>query len=379
MYSNTGTMSFNPRCSFCLRLRGTYRFRWKRATVVIALCMFIIMMGAYLRKHRTDVQGVARRLGELEPLESGTQHEERKRDVDLKEHIMTLKRVYRALEEPWQLNQTTLRRVRSKLQDQLVSARTIFFTKRTTHVGTERRFPRKPNETFTVNKNLYNHLIQENPLNLNGYRKCNVVGNSGILVNSQCGERIDGANFIFRCNLQPLHQYSRDAGIRSNLSTLNPSVLWVRYQRLENKKSKRLFTDIASQYSGVVAIPTGGASGLKWSLRAMDELKKSSVSAKVALIDPQHILSVREFWKHNVTGTISTGMYLTTLALILCEEIHLYGFWPFSYNQYGQPIPFHYTDDLQKPSIHHHMSDEFNLLMKLHQAGVLHVHVERCT
>ena len=40
--------------------------------------------------------------------------------------------------------------------------------------------------------------LQESPFSKVRFPKCSVVGGSGILVNSKCGESIDGADFIFR-------------------------------------------------------------------------------------------------------------------------------------------------------------------------------------
>ncbi|XP_077986980.1 CMP-N-acetylneuraminate-poly-alpha-2,8-sialyltransferase-like [Glandiceps talaboti] len=362
------------------RFRSLLTLRQRKTTYLTILCISIVLLLKIFHPRSLFIdenEGDDSRQYKKEELE-----ESRVTfcdDDDLNEHIKELRHLYQTLSEyPSQQHKTNGTQLRNQLQTHVISNQFIFLTQEIAHIGAKRQFPRRQNETFVIGKDLYNHLLQRNPLDDKRFNKCNVVGNSGILLNSGCGKQIDDADYIFRCNLQPLGQFSVDAGHRSNLSTLNPSVIWIRYNKLSNRKERHFFQNIVAEYSGLVAIPTGGASGLKWSLFVMDFLKKTPLTIETVLLDPQHILSVRQFWKNNVTGTISTGLYLTTMALMLCEEVHLYGFWPFTYNPRGQPIPFHYTDDLKESSINHRMPEEFSLLMKLHQQGELKLHIEQC-
>eukprot|EP00057_Strongylocentrotus_purpuratus_P010142 XP_011664616.1 PREDICTED: alpha-2,8-sialyltransferase 8B-like [Strongylocentrotus purpuratus] len=55
---------------------------------------------------------------------------------------------------------------------------------------------------------------------------CAVVGNSGILSDSNCGRAIDSHDYIYRMNLAPFGQeYGKDVGYRTNITTLNYSQL----------------------------------------------------------------------------------------------------------------------------------------------------------
>ncbi|RXM91542.1 Alpha-2,8-sialyltransferase 8B [Acipenser ruthenus] len=71
-----------------------------------------------------------------------------------------------------------------------------------------------------------------------------------------------------------------------------------------------------------------------------------------------------------------------TLATRFCDEIHLYGFWPFPQDQDGNPVKYHYYDSLTyeytSQSSPHTMPLEFKTLSSLHQQGALKLHIGEC-
>ena len=52
-------------------------------------------------------------------------------------------------------------------------------------------------------------------------KTCAVVGCSGILLNSSCGEEIDAHDFVIRTNLPGLRGFEADVGKKQNITTLN--------------------------------------------------------------------------------------------------------------------------------------------------------------
>ncbi|ETE61051.1 hypothetical protein L345_13201, partial [Ophiophagus hannah] len=62
-----------------------------------------------------------------------------------------------------------------------------------------------------------------------------------------------------------------------------------------------------------------------------------------------------------------------TLATRFCDEIHLYGFWPFPKDINGKPVKYHYYDDLNKTKkmkneIHARSSAENMCMLERHKS-----------
>ncbi len=84
------------------------------------------------------------------------------------------------------------------------------------------------------------------------FRTCSVVGNSGILLNSSCGAKIDSSNFVIRCNFATILGYEKDVGVRTNMITFNPSILDKRFRRLATKRDRTNFENKLQAYGKYV-------------------------------------------------------------------------------------------------------------------------------
>ncbi|XP_072025776.1 alpha-N-acetylneuraminide alpha-2,8-sialyltransferase-like [Amphiura filiformis] len=212
------------------------------------------------------------------------------------------------------------------------------------------------------------------------YKKCNIIGNSGILFNSKCGKQIDDADFILRCNLPILKGFEDDVGIHTDLVTANPSIFRERFDSISTDASKREFLQTLTNYDGVVWVPALSVSAT-WRLSVQAaNLAASQDKTKVAFGYPENFLAVWHMWKALGHQTqITTGFYMTTSLLNICEETHLYGFWPFAETADGAHVPYHYYDS-DSPTLHYHDSDnEFKILWALHQLNLLTLHVGPCS
>ena len=78
----------------------------------------------------------------------------------------------------------------------------------------------------------------------------------------------------------------------------------------------------------------------------------------------------------------STGLLMYTLATRFCDEIHLYGFWPFPKDSQGNPVKYHYYDTIKYRYFSnagpHRMPLEFKTLKILHSKGALKLTTSKC-
>lgn len=79
----------------------------------------------------------------------------------------------------------------------------------------------------------------------------------------------------------------------------------------------------------------------------------------------------------------STGLLMYTMATRFCDEIYLYGFWPFPKDGNGNPVKYHYYDGLRYRYFSnagpHRMPLEFKTLKRLHSKGALKLTTSKCT
>lgn len=121
--------------------------------------------------------------------------------------------------------------------------------------------------------------------------------------------------------------------------------------------------------------------GTDLSLRAYYALADSGSNQTVLFANPDFLKNVGRFWKHRgVHGKrLSTGLFLVSLALGLCNEVTAFGFWPFALGLDHQPVSHHYYDNVLPSSGFHTMPEEFLQLWHLHKSGTLRLHLGPCT
>ncbi|XP_072025764.1 alpha-N-acetylneuraminide alpha-2,8-sialyltransferase-like [Amphiura filiformis] len=211
------------------------------------------------------------------------------------------------------------------------------------------------------------------------YKKCNIIGNSGILLNSKCGKQIDDADFILRCNLPTLKGYEDDVGIHTDLVTANPSILAERFNSLSTEASKREFLETLSDYDGTVWVQAFGVSVL-WSLAVKAAHLDAAHKQKMVFGHPENSIAVRHLWRSvGHPNPITTGFHMTTSFMNICEETHLYGFWPFAETADDTHVPYHYYDSESPDSQFHDTDNEFRILWRLHQLHLLKLHFGPCS
>nr|XP_009667016.1 PREDICTED: CMP-N-acetylneuraminate-poly-alpha-2,8-sialyltransferase [Struthio camelus australis] len=240
--------------------------------------------------------------------------------------------------------------------------------------------------TLNISQDLHSLLPEVSPMKNRRFKTCAVVGNSGILLDSGCGKEIDSHDFVIRCNLAPVVEFAADVGAKSDFITMNPSVVQRAFGGFRNESDREKFVHRLSMLNdSVLWIPAfmvkGGEKHVEW-VNAL--ILKNKLKVRTAYPSLRLIHAVRGYWLTNKVHIKrpSTGLLMYTLATRFCDEIHLYGFWPFPKDLHGKPVKYHYYDDLKyryfSNASPHRMPLEFKTLYVLHNRGALKLTTGKC-
>lgn len=254
----------------------------------------------------------------------------------------------------------------------------MILTKQNTKLGQKIHYETNQKLFKTVDKKLHSMLPKDLPWSKGLLSHCAVVGSGGILQNSSCGAEIDSADYIIRFNLGPVTN-SKDVGNKTHLMTINPSQ--IRGYRNLTKAPQPLANRVAVYGNASLLLPAFSyqfSTGL--SLDVYHALHPLRPYQKVVFFNPNFMLNLGRKWKGQglKEPRLSTGLMLASVAMELCEEVHIYGFWPFSLDLNHNPLPHHYYDNVGPKIGFHSMPEEFQLLLKLHTQGALQLHLGRC-
>ncbi|KAI8504458.1 hypothetical protein Bbelb_175760 [Branchiostoma belcheri] len=253
-------------------------------------------------------------------------------------------------------------------------------------------------ETVDIPDFVHSMLPRETGLKPAQFRTCSVVGNGGILTDSRCGRQIDSSDFITRSNFSPVGgQFAGDVGSKTDFITVNPSV-FAFYNNLIKEEDQGKFLDDLAKYGKPLMYthPFRLRNQAMVCLQAISAMKKAGRMDQVRASHPDFLRSVETFWKGRGLKALrsTTGLLLLSVSLSLCEQVTLYGFWPFtSYND--QPVNYHYFDrpiigtwefkdkwlerELVQHGPLHNFTEEFLFLNRLHDRGVINLHVGPCS
>ncbi|KAF4092965.1 hypothetical protein AMELA_G00027080, partial [Ameiurus melas] len=161
--------------------------------------------------------------------------------------------------------------------------------------------------------------------------------------------------------------YERDTGSKTNLVTANPTILFEKYKSLNERR--RPFVEDMQLYGDALLLLPAFSFGQNTavSLRALYSLEDfSNGGPRTVFHNPGYLKSLAGFWRGNGirAARLSTGIMMASLALELCNNVHLYGFWPFETHPYTrQQITNHYYDNRPVNKGMHAMSAEFGALL----------------
>ncbi|XP_070563531.1 alpha-2,8-sialyltransferase 8B-like [Ptychodera flava] len=225
-------------------------------------------------------------------------------------------------------------------------------------------------------------------------KMCAVVGNGGILRNSRCGDEIDKNDYVIRFNLPDVSNYVRDVGSKTNLTVMNVLTCLRMYNSLAAGK-KTFFPGEVSKKEAIKRFRK-----LKNSVLWYPDSLKANCTSEMLTYVLQKIksdfdLSVRvgytiygdlsNFTKRflGLSGLPTVGMRTVLVALLLCDDVTVYGFYPFQTDSSGKTIPHHYygawshkTNKYEKSV--HGWNEEFELLKSYHERGMIRLVVNKC-
>uniref|UniRef100_A0AAY4A1E8 Alpha-2,8-sialyltransferase 8E n=2 Tax=Denticeps clupeoides TaxID=299321 RepID=A0AAY4A1E8_9TELE len=258
----------------------------------------------------------------------------------------------------------------------------LFTTKRNTPSGTKLRYEVDTSGILHISPEIFKMFPDDMPFSRSQFKRCAVIGNGGIIRNSRCGREIDASDFVFRCNIPPISdKYSIDVGSKTDIVTINPSIITERFQKLE--KWRKPFYDVLQAYenSSVVLPAFYNTRNTDVSFRVKYMLDDFTSPRGAYFFHPQYLLNVQRFWA--VQGVrakrLSSGLMLVTAAMELCQEVHLYGFWAFPMNPSGVFITHHYYDNVKPRPGFHAMPHEIFSFLHMHTRGILHLHTGTCS
>ncbi|KAJ8417548.1 hypothetical protein AAFF_G00223910 [Aldrovandia affinis] len=286
----------------------------------------------------------------------------------------------------WSFNRTLSNLIRKNILKFLDAERDISILKGMLKPGDVIHYIFDRQSTTNVSDSLYRLLPEVSPMKNQHHRRCAIVGNSGILLNSSCGPEIDAHDFVIRCNLAPVEEFGGDVGRRTSLVTMNPSVVQRAFGDLASELWRgRFLRRLRGLEGSVLWIPAfmakGGEERVEWAVRL---ILQHALHVRTAFPSLRLLHAVRGYWLTNnvLIKRPTTGLLMYTLATRFCEEIHLYGFWPFQHGPQGNRVKYHYYDTLKyeytSHASPHTMPLEFSTLKELHSQGALQLHTGLC-
>nr|XP_054766155.1 CMP-N-acetylneuraminate-poly-alpha-2,8-sialyltransferase-like [Lytechinus pictus] len=225
-------------------------------------------------------------------------------------------------------------------------------------------------------------------------KTCAVVGNSGILLGSNCGPTIDSMDIIIRMNLAEFgFGYSSDVGSRVTYMTINREQLRLvlacflnmtkaDVEELRRNTTRPVLSAECDNFirrfrmiqEDVLWLFKGRLPGLQEVLSLLR--KRFGLRFKFAYSPLDPINPTLKLWKQKYP---TTGLAMYTAATQLCDEISLFGFYPFYTDDSNRTVLHHYYEpELKYFEVHHKMPQEYKIFLDLDRKGALRL-IQNCT
>ncbi|XP_020511737.1 sia-alpha-2,3-Gal-beta-1,4-GlcNAc-R:alpha 2,8-sialyltransferase isoform X2 [Labrus bergylta] len=290
----------------------------------------------------------------------------------------------------WSYNSTAFIKLKKEIAQYIDIPHNFTLTKKSVRIGQLMHYDYSSHKyVFSIGENFRSLLPEVSPILNKHYNVCAVIGNSGILTGSRCGPQIEKFDYVFRCNFAPTEVFKKDVGRQTNMTTFNPSILEKYYNNLLTVQDRNNFFLSLKRLDGAILwIPAFFFHTSATVTRTLvDFFVEHRGQLKVQLAWPGNIMQyINSYWKTKQLSPkrLSTGILMYTLASSMCNQIHLYGFWPFGWDpNTGKELPYHYYDKkgtkfTTKWQESHQLPAEFKLLYKMHTEGLLKLSLSHC-
>ncbi|XP_038062133.1 CMP-N-acetylneuraminate-poly-alpha-2,8-sialyltransferase-like [Patiria miniata] len=222
---------------------------------------------------------------------------------------------------------------------------------------------------------------------------CAVIGNSGILNNSSCGDYINSHDFVIRANMGLIKGYESDVGKKSSLNAFNRGLLtaygnaFLKSKEIAEKPEilLRFLEHIRTLKESILWYPkhlvkSGGVHPASQQYRAViDTIKKNGLSG-IRFAFNWKPIQVEKAWGLPM-GSATLGLDMYAVARTFCSNISLFGFYPFYKDLEGRAVKYHYFDNGKfnfSLKTGHHFALEHTKLKELEKQGKLNLVVRDC-
>ncbi|XP_078690002.1 CMP-N-acetylneuraminate-poly-alpha-2,8-sialyltransferase-like [Branchiostoma floridae x Branchiostoma belcheri] len=221
--------------------------------------------------------------------------------------------------------------------------------------------------------------------NIGHYNTCAVVGNSGVLLGSQCGAEIDSMDFVMRIDMPVIRGVEKDVGNRTSMVLFNlKGPDRIRQSSAFKNRSLDVYESRFRDVEGAILFADK---------KAVKNIKTAVNTYKLSfpLVSPSGRIrkgvrgTASEMAKRNITGTPSIGLVSVVMMATICDHPYIYGFYPFTSDANNNSILYHYFpgDFVDPPLEHkfdpkHRVNQEYEFHRELHRRGVLKMQVGPC-
>ena len=203
-------------------------------------------------------------------------------------------------------------------------------------------------------------LSQIHSLNLEGKKKCCVLGNSGSVLESEKGEEIDSMDFIIRNNFGPTKGYEKYVGSKTDLRVVNIHGFVYLYDMEHREKVKEKFPEEDFEFL------------LKIKNETVVDRHNIGIKSGREVFDSNRNKLLRmsdEFIKLESTlgKNLTTGLVSILIACSLFDEVYIHGF-----DFYSSNYPEHYFEkSIPYARNSHNLGEEKNIFNTLLEINII--------